>query len=67
MNNIGKKVTNTNPGYIWAPYIPMETAPILVNCNEFYSKVSINSRYYITILINEKIENRKRRIEKLRE
>ena len=54
---IGKKGSNLNPGYVWAPYI-MVDKPAIVESN-FNPAMSISSRYS-SIIINTKIKKIKK-------
>ena len=53
---IGKKGSNLNPGYVWAPYIIVDKPAIVSNFNP---SISISSRYSST-MINPKIKKIKK-------
>ena len=59
---IGKKGSNLNPGYVWAPYI-MVDKPAIVESN-FNPSISISSRYS-SIIINTKIKKIKKILENI--
>ena len=59
---IGKKGSNLNPGYVWAPYI-MVDKPAIVESN-FNPAMSISSRYSST-MINPKIKKIKKILENI--
>ena len=59
---IGKKGSNLNPGYVWAPYIIVDK-PAIVESN-FNPAMSISSRYSSTI-INPKIKKIKKILENI--
>ena len=59
---IGKKGSNLNPGYVWAPYI-MVDKPAIVESN-FNPAMSISSRYS-SIIINTKIKKIKKILENI--
>ena len=59
---IGKKGSNLNPGYVWAPYI-MVDKPAIVESN-FNPAMSISSRYS-SIIINPKIKKIKKILENI--
>ena len=63
---IGKKGSNLNPGYVWAPYI-MVDKPAIVESN-FNPSISISSRYSSTniqTMINTKIKKIKKILENI--
>ena len=59
---IGKKGSNLNPGYVWAPYI-IVNKPAIVESN-FNPAMSISSRYSSTN-INPKIKKIKKILENI--
>ena len=59
---IGKKGSNLNPGYVWAPYIIVDK-PAIVESN-LNPAMSISSRYSSTI-INPKIKKIKKILENI--
>ena len=59
---IGKKGSNLNPGYVWAPYI-IVNKPAIVESN-FNPAMSISSRYS-SIIINTKIKKIKKILENI--
>ena len=63
---IGKKGSNLNPGYVWAPYIIVDK-PVIVESN-FNPVMSISSRYSSTMIqtmINPKIKKIKKILENI--
>ena len=44
---LGKKSNNLQPGYVWMPYIPVETVST-VNSGNFNPKLGLKSRYSVT-------------------
>ena len=63
---IGKKGSNLNPGYVWAPYIIVDN-PVILDSN-FNPAMSISSRYSSTniqTMINPKIKKIKKILENI--
>ena len=59
---IGKKGSNLNPGYVWAPYIIVDK-PAIIESN-FNPAMSISSTYSST-MINPKIKKIKKILENI--
>ena len=59
---IGKKGSNLNPGYVWAPYIIVDN-PVILDSN-FSPKMSLSNRYSST-MVNPKIKKIKKILENI--